>query len=348
MKNAYRQITPHGNPQDFSSIINRMKTWATASLVNKQKYIEYSQHLKDLNSLQDISALLSGMLSLNIFPNTVIINQLIKKMNQLKQIHFALELHGIAAKREIANAITYASTITAIAKSATPDASRALRLLDEAKSLGFANAITYNSTITAIAKSATPDANRALRLFDEAKRLGLADAITYNSTITAIAKIATPDANLEEFAFLLLDEATGRFNRPDMTHGSPIDLHDLSYGEVYFGLKRRLNTEVKKINAGEINLPIIYGRGLHSYARFSASVHPLKEAVIRVMGEMSAQGVSGKENTDNPGRFDLIINPLSLQLSRLGLNSIFSGTKKTNLNPNANPFVPGKFSGNGI
>ena len=312
MKNAYRQTTPDGNPQDFSSIINRMKTWATASLVNKQKYIEYSQHLKDLNSLQDISALLSGMLSLNIFPNTVIINQLIKKMNQLKQIHFALELHGIAAKREIANAITYASTITAIAK------------------------------------SATPDANRALRLFDEAKRLGLADAITYNSTITAIAKIATPDANLEEFAFLLLDEATGRFNRPDMTHGSPIDLHDLSYGEVYFGLKRRLNTEVKKINAGEINLPIIYGRGLHSYARFSASVHPLKEAVIRVMGEMSAQGVSGKENTDNPGRFDLIINPLSLQLSRLGLNSIFSGTKKTNLNPNANPFVPGKFSGNGI
>jgi hypothetical protein len=82
---------------------------------------------------------------------------------------------------------------------------------------------------------------------------------------------------------------------------------------------------------------------LHSYARFSASVHPLKEAVIRVMGEMSAQSVSGKENTDNPGRFDLIINPLSLQFSGLELNSIFSGTKKTNLNPNANPFVPGNF-----
>ena len=62
-----------------------------------------------------------------------------------------------------------------------------------------------------------------------------------------------------------------------------------------------------------------------------------------MMGEMSAQSVSGKENTDNPGRFDLIINPLSLQFSGLELNSIFSGTKKTNLNPNANPFVPGNF-----
>jgi hypothetical protein len=86
---------------------------------------------------------------------------------------------------------------------------------------------------------------------------------------------------------------------------------------------------------------------LHSHARFVASVHPLKEAVIRVMGEMSAQGVSGKENTDNPGQFDLKINPVSLQFSRLGLNSIFLGTKKTHLNPNANPFVPGSFLGNG-
>jgi hypothetical protein len=30
----------------------------------------------------------------------------------LKQIHFALELHGIAAKREISNAFTYNNTIS--------------------------------------------------------------------------------------------------------------------------------------------------------------------------------------------------------------------------------------------
>ncbi|PJD96810.1 MAG: hypothetical protein CK423_00005, partial [Legionella sp.] len=196
------------------------------------------------------------------------------------------------------------------------------------------------STITAIAQSTTPDANLAISLFCEAKRLDLANAITYNSTIDAIAKSATLDANLEATACLLLDEIVQRFNRPDMKHGSLIDLHELSYGEVYFGLKRRLSNELKNINSSEIKLQIIYGRGSHSHARFAASEHPLKEAVKRMIEEMSAQGVSGQENPDNPGRIDLIINPLSLQFTGLGFNSIFSGSQRTNVNPSASPFVP--------
>src|SRR3990167_3441874 len=204
MKSTYRKIMPHDNAQEFVSIINRMKTCGTAHVVNKRIYIEYSQRLKTLKSLQEISALLSEMLSLNVFPNTVIINQLINKMNQLKQINSAMELHRIAAERHIADAITYNSTICAIAKSATPDVNRAVSLFDDAKRLGFADAITYNSTIGAIAKSATPDVNRAVSLFDDAKRLGFADAITYNSTITAIVKSATPDVNR---AVSLFDDA---------------------------------------------------------------------------------------------------------------------------------------------
>ena len=306
---------PHDNAQEFVSIINRMKTWGTAHVVNKRIYIEYSQRLKTLKSLQEISALLSEMLSLNVFPNTVIINQLINKMNQLKQINSAMELHRIAAERHIADAITYASTITAIAK------------------------------------SAIPDVTRALSLFDEAKRLGFADAITYNSTITAIAKSAAPDKSLETLAFSLLEEATQSFHRPDMKHGDLIDLHDLSYGEVYFGLKRRLNTELKNTSSSIINLQIIYGRGLHSHTNFATSIHPLKEAVIRIIRELSAQGVSGTENQDNAGRFNLMINPsvhsAPHQLSELRLNSLFPGGKKTSLNPNANVFVPGHFSGKG-
>ncbi|PJD94874.1 MAG: hypothetical protein CK423_04970, partial [Legionella sp.] len=146
MKSAHRQATARDNTQNFISIINRMKTWGSAPVVNRQIYIEYSQRLKSLKYLQDISALLSDMLNREVFPNTVIINQLINKMNQLKQINFALELCGIAAKRHIADAITYASTINAIAKSATPDANRALSLFNEAKRLNFADAFTYNST----------------------------------------------------------------------------------------------------------------------------------------------------------------------------------------------------------
>lgn len=59
MKSAHRQATTRDNTQNFISIINRMKTWGSASVVNRQIYIEYSQRLKNLKYLQDISALLS-------------------------------------------------------------------------------------------------------------------------------------------------------------------------------------------------------------------------------------------------------------------------------------------------
>lgn len=275
MKSTCRQTMSPDNSQDFRSIINQMKTWGDARVVSKNIYIDYSQRLKTLKSLQEISTLLSGMLFQNVFPNTVIINQLIKKLNQLKRIDFVLEIHGIAAARKIA------------------------------------------------------------------------DAITYNSTITAIAKSASPDATFETLAFSLIDEAKQRFNLPDMQHGNLIDLHNLSYGEVYFGLKRRLKIELANINSPEINLQIIYGRGLHSHTSFAAGYHPLKEAVIRLMQEMSTQGVSGEESPDNPGRFALKIKrsvqSSQQQSSALTLNSIFSDTRKTNLNPNATVFVPRAF-----
>jgi len=271
MKSMYRKTIPLNDLQAFRAIINCMKTCNTAPLVNKGRYIKYSQHLKKLNSLQDISVLLSGMLDQNIFPNAVIINQLINKMKQLNQLDFALELHGIAASKNIADAITYASTITAIANSATPDVSRALRLFDE---------------------------------------------------------------------------ATEKFHRPDMKQESLIDLHGLSYGEVYFGLKRRLENELKNTNHTAITLQIIYGRGLHSHASFAAAAHPLKEAVIRVVQEMSAQGVSGKENQYNVGCLNLMIDShvqsARHQSSALTQNSIFLNTRNSSLNPNANAnvFVP--------
>ena len=246
-----------------------------------------------------------------------------------------------AKSSTLVNAITYNSTISAIAKSATPDADRALTLFNEAKSLTLANAITYNSTISAIANSATPDAGLALTLFNEAKSSTLADAITYASTISAIANSATPD---ERLALSLLDEATQTFNLPDMARAEIINLHDLSFGEVYFGLKRRLQTELNDANSAPINLKLIYGKGLHSHASYALGTHPLKEAVDRVIQDMSALGVSGKECQNNPGLFNLMIKPViptaKPQSDALIQNSIFSSHKKTGLNAHAMEFVP--------
>jgi hypothetical protein len=290
MKITYRKTMPLYHPQAFREIINRMKTLNTAPLVSNHIYIHYSQRLKNLNSLQDISVLLSEMLNKNILPDAVIISQLINKMKQLNQLAFALELHGIAASKNIANAITYNSTISAIANSATPDASLALRLLEEAKRRGFANAITYASSISAIAKSATPDASLALRLLEEAKRRGFANAITYASTIDAIAKSATPDASS---AFGLLEEA-------------------------------------KRLGFADA---IIYNSTISAIAK---SATP-------------DQGVSGKENQDNPGCLNLMIDSdvqsARHQFSALTQISIFPNTRNSSLNPNAKEFLPGRGPG---
>ncbi len=416
MKKTYRQAVSHGDVQDLSLVINRMKTWDVACAVHKSKQKNYSQRLQTLESLREISRLLSEMLENGIFPNIVIINQLIKKMQQFEQINVALALHGIAVAKNIADAITYTSTINAIAKSATPNATLAVDLFNEAKRLGFADAITYASTITAIAKSAAPHAALAVDLFNEAKRLGLANAITYNSTIMAIAKSAAPNEALavlavdlfneakdlgfadeitynstidaiaksatpnailavdlfneakrlgfadaiiyastitviaksatpdEDLAFTLLDEATQKFHRIDMKQERLIDLHGLSFGEVYFGLKRRLKTELENTSSAPVNLEIIYGQGLHRQASLVAGVHPLKEAAMRVIQEMPAQAVLGTERSNNPGIFDIMIHPptqsVRHQSSALTQNSVFPSAGRRTLNPNAPVFIP--------
>jgi hypothetical protein len=64
-----------------------------------------------------------------------------------------------------------------------------------------------------------------------------------------------------------------------------------------------------------------------------------------------AQGVSGKENQDNPGRLNLMIDShvqsARHQSSALTQNSIFPDTRNPSLNPDANVFVPRSFSGKG-
>ena len=195
--------------------------------------------------------------------------------------------------------------------------------------------------INVIAKSTSPNVHLALRFFEEAKILGLANTVTYSSTITAIAKSDRLDHHLEAMAFSILDESIHRFNQPNMQHGNSIDLHKLSYGEVYFGLKQRLRTELQKSHSSKINLQLIYGRGLHCHPSLAEQPRPLKEAVMRVMHEFRTQGIFGQENLDNPGLFNLSIHPLVLRT-----HSLFPNRQTSNLHSNANELIP-SFLGRG-
>lgn len=349
----------------FNTIIARMETWGAVHEGNQHKHISSSKRLKTCNALLEISDLFSEMLGQNIFPNTVIINQLIKKLQYLKLLDFALRVHRIAVAKNLTDAVTYNTTIDTVAKSHEPNIKLVLILFNRAKELGFADTVTYNSTIDAIAKRPEPNAELAIALFNEAKTRNFANTFTYNRTIDAIAKGPTPDIALAlsllsqakaeglanaityrmtldaiaknpilsqhfgSVALSILDEATQRFDLHPIQRADVMDLHDLSYGEAYFSLKKRLAAEVKNKHASSIDLQVIYGRGLHSQTGPTAEPHPLKEATIRILGEMSDQGISGRESPDNPGRFNLAINPCNQKIpSQTGVlipNSIFGG-----------------------
>ncbi|VEB37162.1 PPR repeat protein [Legionella sainthelensi] len=312
----------------FESVILRMKQSDLKANASRATYISYSNQLKGKN-IGNITALLTEMLNNHMFPNTVILNQLIKRLAQLHQLQFSLEVHQIAVTRGLADAITYASTLDAIAKSAQPDTQLAVRLLEEAKKAGLADAITYASTLDAIAKSTQPDAQLAVKLLEEAKKAGLANAITYASTLDALAKSVQPDAQLAEG---LIDEAIKHFKLRDMRNGMILDLHGLSFGMVYFGLKRRVKQEIDA-NHFISRLTLIYGKGIHSSSR--EEIHPVKCAVWRVVSELSGQGISGQENKSNSGVFELSIRPVSSQPNASNSHRLFASKP----NPNAKPFT---------
>lgn len=75
----------------------------------------------------------------------------------------------------------------------------------------------------------------------------------------------------------------------------------LSYGVVYFGLKKRCIDARDKTS--EQATTLICGKGLHS--RSSLFNHPVKHAILRVVQE--TQGVHGYEDLSNSGRYHFFI-----------------------------------------
>ncbi|WP_454780254.1 hypothetical protein [Legionella sp. WA2022007384] len=70
------------------------------------------------------------------------------------------------------------------------------------------------------------------------------------------------------------------------------------------------------------------------FGRSWDEIHPIKQAVWRVVKELSPQG-AGKEDPDNPGVFNLSLRPIDLQSKVLNSNRLFS----TKLNPKTEPSV---------
>ncbi|WP_242602452.1 hypothetical protein [Legionella rowbothamii] len=247
----------------FNLLIMRIEGCNIKADADKRTYIFYSKQLKD-KGLDEVTSLLTEMLDKHIFPNTIILNQLIKRLSQLHQPQYSLLVHKMAVTK------------------------------------GLANAITYNSTLDAIAKSKQPDA---------------------------------------ELAEALINEAIEQFKLDDMKNEVRLDLHGMSFGMVYFGLKSRVQQEMKAKDSISA-LTLIYGKGLHSSCS-GEEIHPVKQAVLRVVDELSDQGVSGQENRTNQGVFELSIQPRQVQSNTFNPNHFIS----PGLNPHSKPFVSKSLGG---
>ena len=262
----------------------------------KPVYLSYSLRIKSISSETEIALILSEIADQGILPNPVIINQLINKLSAIQNINAVLALHRFAVQNRIANTIT------------------------------------YNSTIVAIAHSTTPNTNLACDLFHEAQQSGYTDAISYSCILDAIANSATPD---RELALKILDETIRLFDFPDFNGDGNIDLHGLSFGQVYFGLHRQLSTMLSKPFYEPMKLCLIYGRGLHSHGINLTQGHPLKKAVVRVLNEISADRIKGAESKQNSGLFIITITPKLTLLSRQCTNQETTPFEPINLSHRA-------------
>lgn len=190
--NQFKLLITNGTNPRLNS-----KNNSTGDITSNHPLEHYAGRLKNCHSLLEVSVLLSDMLKKKCVPDKLIVNHIITRIKDFKQMNLALELGNIAVKNNIADADTYNLLIDAIAKSTESSADinlqrlnmeRAMQLFNEAKNLGYADVLMYNSICGIIANSIEPDLIIVYTLFDEAKNLGYATTFIYNCFIHAIAR----------------------------------------------------------------------------------------------------------------------------------------------------------------
>ena len=172
---------------------------------------------------------------------------------------WVVDLFSQALVRGFVDAYTFASTILALAQCDKPDLDRVLALFNDAYSQGLANTISFNSTLAVISTSNRPQATLALRILSMANELNVANAKTYVYTLDAIAK-SDQCAAYQAAANTVLEHGICRFNLKDFCASNPINLAGLSFGEVFFGLKRW--SQLNGANQAANDITLTYDRGL--------------------------------------------------------------------------------------
>ena len=294
----------------LNDLIRRMKDHEITTQIDQTTLLQaYSSDLLNKQmTLDEITQLLSEMLSKNIYPDWIMFHLILNKMTEMNRVDLVLVFHQIAVEKGFAHLVIYNSTINAIAKSQHPDATPALKLLEEAEARNMVNAYTYNKTITAIANSQHPDVTCTLELLDKAKEKNKVDHLTYALTLDVLLK--SDRHQHEELALSLLDKATQLFHSLERGKSELLGVNGLSFGSVYYSLKRHLTMSLATLKDQPISLTLIYEKEPDYYDDEYFNGEKRKEAVMLALEDISAKAlITTEEPVDNPGQLNIMIYP---------------------------------------
>ena len=200
MKTQVRAIQPNTAAGDFSLVINRLKTkQCFIAKKNFDKYKACSQQLNKARTLNELCLVLNTLLDKDLYPDTVIINILIRKLAQLKQIAHADAVYAISITNNLANVVTHNSMIDATGKNGRIDlALKAYHQATDPKH-DVANVVTHSSMIDVAGKNGRIDL--ALQAYHQAidPERYVANVVTHNSMIDAAGKNGRIDLALQAY-----------------------------------------------------------------------------------------------------------------------------------------------------
>ena len=200
MKTQVRAIQPNTAAGDFSLVINRLKTkQCFIAKKNFDKYKACSQQLNKARTLNELCLVLNTLLDKDLYPDTVIINILIRKLAQLRQIAHADAVYAISITNNLANVVTHNSMIDATGKNGRIDlALKAYHQATDPKH-DVANVVTHSSMIDVAGKNGRIDL--ALQAYHQAidPERYVANVVTHNSMIDAAGKNGRIDLALQAY-----------------------------------------------------------------------------------------------------------------------------------------------------
>ena len=199
-----------------------------------KNYIQLSFRLKSHMSVLELSKELIALTSKNLFPDQIILNQMIKQLFGLRKIKLAFKLYDLARKKGIMDAHIYHSLIMGIARSDKPNLSKIYSLYECAKQNAQVNSYIISSIFDAFHSSQDVEIEQLMSLFEDARNLNLDNSYVYTKFLGGLNRLNfLPEHHFCEKVYL------------EMLEKNSINLHTLkAFLTLYSRMKAlTLNTE---------------------------------------------------------------------------------------------------------